>query len=51
MGSYILNYLLIFIYILKENSYQANDLEMVLLNTKLKFIPNVLKALRLAENY
>lgn len=45
MGSYILSYLLIFIYILKENSYQANDLGMVLLNTRLKLILNALKAL------
>lgn len=45
MGSYILSYLFIFICILKENSYQANDLGMVLLNTRLKLILNALKAL------
>lgn len=45
MGSYIPSYLLIFIYILKENSHQANDLGMVLLNKKLKLILNALKAL------
>lgn len=45
MGSYILSYLVIFIYILKEHSYHANNLGMALLNTRLKLILNALKAL------